>query len=370
MNVECIVPPYILTAIATRGSELQKKWALRALARTEEFRMQRRALAESPPAYSPVESLALQAVSLFGFLLSGMVVAPPGKHRVVYDAQNTTNLPGVKAREESAPPTGDLAVDEAYDYLGATYDLYHDIYGRNSIDDNGMPLAATVHYDEVYENAFWNGQQMVFGDGDEALPEEERVFNRFTKAVEIVGHELTHGVVQYTSQFVYWDQHGALNESFADVFGSLVKQYLRKQTAAEADWLIGEGLLTSNVNGQALRSMSAPGTAYDDPLLEGKDPQPAHMDNFADVNYDNGGVHINSGIPNHAFYVAARDIGGNAWEKAGKIWYETLLQLQPRAEFQDAAALTFQVAGNMFGNGSPEQNAVQKGWETVGIQVP
>ncbi len=369
MNLECIIPPYILTAIATRGSELQKKWAKKALARTREFRMQRRALAEFPPSYSPVESLAVQAVTLFGFMISGMVAAPPGKHRVIYNAQNTTNLPGVTAREEGDPPTNDPAVDEAYDYLGATYDLYYDIYGRNSIDDNGMSLAATVHYDEIYENAAWNGQQMIFGDGDEALPEEERIFNRFTKAVEIVGHELTHGVVQYTSRFVYWDQHGALSESFADVFGSLVKQYLRNQKAAVADWLIGEGLLTSNVNGQALRSMKAPGTAYDDPLLNGKDPQPDHMDDFAHVDYDNGGVHINSGIPNHAFYVASQEIGGNAWEKAGRIWYEALLQLQPRAEFQDTADLTFEIAGNKFGNGSAEQKAVQKGWRTVGIQV-
>jgi len=272
-------------------------------------------------------------------------------------------------RAEGDAPTGDPAVDEAYDGSGVTYDLYREVYGRNSIDGNGLRLDSTVHYQKGYDNAFWNGQQMVYGDGDEDLPEPDRLFNRFTIAIDIISHELTHGVTQYEARLIYWDQPGALNESFSDVFGSLVKQRKLGQAANEADWIIGQGLFTSNVNGQGIRSMKAPGTAYDDPVL-GKDPQPAHMKDYKNVSYDNGGVHINSGIPNHAFYVAAMEIGGNAWEKAGQIWYVTLRdKLKDRSDFQAAANLTYQTAAQLFGAGSVEQQAVRKGWFEVGITV-
>ncbi len=232
-----------------------------------------------------------------------------------------------------------------------------------------MRLDSTVHYEEGYDNAFWNGQQMVYGDGDENLPEAERLFNRFTIAIDVIGHELTHGVTQYEARLIYWEQPGALNESFSDVFGSLVKQRTLNQTSDQADWLIGQGLFTSNVNGQGIRSMKAPGTAYDDPVL-GKDPQPAHMRDYKSMAADNGGVHINSGIPNHAFYIVAREIGGYAWEKAGQIWYVTLRdKLQVTSNFQEAADLTYQVAGELFGTGSREQQAVGKGWAEAGINI-
>src|SRR5699024_6933438 len=116
---------------------------------------------------------------------------------------------------------------------------------------------------------------------------------------------------------------GALNESLSDVFGSLIKQYTLGQTAADADWLIGTGLLAPRVTGKALRSMKEPGTAYDDDVL-GKDPQPSTMDGYVNTGRDNGGVHINSGIPNRAFYLVATALGGNAWERAGQIWYDVL----------------------------------------------
>ncbi len=179
--------------------------------------------------------------------------------------------------------------------------------------------------------------------------------------------------VGYTTQFearlVYRDQSGALNESLSDVFGSLVKQRKLGHTAQQADWIIGAGLFTSNVNGQGIRSMSTPGTAYDDPVL-GKDPQPGHMNDFKNVDYDNGGVHINSGIPNHAFYIVANEIGGHAWEKAGNIWYVALRdRLRAKSDFQDAANMTYAVARQLFGAGSLEQQAVRKGWSDVGINV-
>jgi len=228
-----------------------------------------------------------------------------------------------------------------------------------------MPLNATVHFGQDYDNAFWNGQQMVFGDGDGDL------FNRFTIAIDVIGHELTHGVTEDEAQLVYFFQPGALNESVSDVFGSLVKQRMLNQTADQADWLIGAGLFTANVNGVALRSMKAPGTAYDDPVL-GKDPQPAHMNDFVYTFQDNGGVHINSGIPNHAFYLAATAIGGNTWERAGRIWYETLRdpRLQPFWGFRRFARLSITVAGRLFGDGGAEQQAVREAWRNVGIDIP
>jgi Zn-dependent metalloprotease len=347
--IQCIIPPHMSREIAERGSPTQRERALRSLAISGQFRGRREALAVVVP-----------------FIVLPLV---PEKERHVYDAEHGSSLPGRLVRSEGDLATGDPAVDEAYDGSGATYDLYRDVYGRNSIDDRGMRLDSTVHYEQGYDNAFWNGQQMVYGDGDEDLPEEERLFNRFTIALDIIAHELTHGVTQYEANLIYWGQSGALNESCSDIFGSLVKQRMLNQTADEADWLIGEGLFTPNVNGQGIRSMKAPGTAYDDPVL-GKDPQPAHMRDYKDVSYDNGGVHINSGIPNHAFYVTAREIGGYAWEKAGQIWYVALRdKLQIRSDFGDAARLTFQAAGELFGSESLQQQAVRKGWDEVGISV-
>lgn len=255
----------------------------------------------------------------------------------------------------------DTTVNEAYDGLGHVFDFYLEIYQRNSIDGNGLPLNAIVHYGQNYDNAFWDGQQMVFGDGDKT------VFNRFTVSLDVIGHELTHGVTGSEVNLTYLGQSGALNESVSDVFGSLIKQYVLKQTANEADWLIGEGLLT--FPGQALRSMKAPGTAYNNNLL-GRDPQPADMQHYLRTGQDNGGVHINSGIPNHAFFLAATAIGGNAWEKAGLIWYDTIRDknLRPTADFAAFAGRTVVNAGHRYGTNSAEQKAVGDAWEQVGVK--
>lgn len=299
-----------------------------------------------------------------------LAASPPGqKERVIYDAGSSYDLPGAVIRNEGGPVSPDVAVNEAYDGSGHTYDLYWRVFERHSIDDRGVALYSTVHYGQGYDNAFWNGRQMVYGDGDADLPENERLFNRFTICLEIIGHELTHGVTQYEADLAYRSQPGALNESFSDVLGVLVKQRVLGQTALQASWLMGEGLFTSNVNGVAIRSLKEPGTAYNDPVL-GKDPQPGHMDQYQNLPLwnDNGGVHINSGIPNHAFYFVAMDLGGQAWEKAGQIWYVTLRdRLRSTSDFQDAANKTYQVAGELYGNGSLEQQAVRNGWSKVGI---
>lgn len=348
VSIFCILPPHMLRQIAQNGTPQQRADAMQTLAADQTFRMirfqqgQAAALARHPVA------LAVEGE----------------KRRTIYDARNTQTLPGTLVRAEGSPPSNDVSVDEAYDGLGATFDFFWETYDRNSIDDEGLALNATVHFGYNYDNAFWNGEQMVFGDGDGQL------FNRFTISLDVIGHELTHGVTQDEAQLQYFGQPGALNESLSDVFGSLVKQYFLKQTADEADWLIGAGLFTSTVTGVALRSMKAPGTAYDDPVL-GKDPQPAHMRNYVRIFEDNGGVHINSGIPNHAFYLAAVAIGGYAWEKTGRIWYETLrdTRLRPNSGFRRFARLTITNAQRLYGLKSNEQKAVRGAWSQVGISI-
>jgi Zn-dependent metalloprotease len=330
----------MLKEIINRGEPEHREWALNTLEHSQKLRGQREILGEM------------------------LTVAMPAgeKRRTIYDAKSSTTLPGKLVRGEGGPASQDPEINEAYDGAGVTYDLYHDIFKRNSVDDRGLRLDSTVHYGQKYDNAFWNGQQMVYGDGDGKL------FKRFTISIDVIGHELTHGVTQYEAGLIYQGQSGALNESISDVFGSLVKQFSLKQTADKADWLIGQGLLADGVKGIALRSMKAPGTAYDDPVL-GKDIQPANMKDYKNITWDNGGVHINSGIPNHAFFVVATEIGGNAWEKAGQIWYAALHRFPNNTNFQQAAQITSQVAGEKFGVDSGEQKAVKKGWADVGIAV-
>ncbi len=350
-SIQCILPPYLLRAIATNGSPAQRARALQTLAIDNTFR-----------------ALRLSAGSMFPKTATrgpAMMMAESQRQRIIYDMKNQETLPGTVVRTEGMEePTGDAAVDEAYVGLGATYDFYLDVLGRNSIDGSGMPLHAHVHYGQGYNNAFWDGQRMVFGDGDGDL------FNRFTIDQVVIGHELTHGVTELEGPLWYFRQAGALNESLSDVFGSLVKQKFLGQTADEADWLVGAGLFTANVQGKALRSMKEPGTAFDDPVL-GKDPQPGHMRGYVRTWEDNGGVHINSGIPNRAFYLVATRLGGYAWEKAGRIWYEALREprLKPDTNFLEFARITVMAANRLYGAGGKEESIVQDAWGEVGLKV-
>ncbi|MBO9537287.1 M4 family metallopeptidase [Herbaspirillum sp.] len=279
--------------------------------------------------------------------------------RSIYDAKNGTALPGTLIRSEGKAVSGDAAADEAYDHMGTTWQMFHDVYERNSIDDAGLPLVGSVHYGKDYDNAFWNGSQMVFGDGD------GRIFKRFTIALDVIAHELAHGVTASEGGLAYQNQSGALNESLSDVFGILAKQFHLRQTADQSDWLIGAGLFLPGINARGLRSMAEPGSAYDDPVL-GKDPQPGHMRDYVDTEQDNGGVHINSGIPNHAFYLAATELGGHAWERAGRVWYDTLRhhRLRPDADFAEFAGLSMETAA---AQGKDVAAAVRSAWRGVGV---
>jgi Zn-dependent metalloprotease len=258
-------------------------------------------------------------------------------------------------RSAGDPQSGDAAVDEAADGITATLAMYADVFARASYDGNGSQTVLTVHYERDYDNAFWNGEQLVFGDGD------GKVFGRFTKPVDVLGHEFTHGVTQFTTGLTYQGQSGALNESVSDCFGMCVKQRVLGQTADQADWLVGQGIFLPGVSARALRDMAHPGTAYDDPTL-GQDPQVGDMKDYVDTTDDNGGVHINSGIPNRAFYLAATAIGGHTWEGAGQIWYAALTggQVSADTDFAGFAAATIAAAGR-------HTDDVRTAWSQVGV---
>lgn len=284
------------------------------------------------------------------------------KTRRVFDAGGRELLPGKLVLDETNPHAeADRQAREAFDSLGSTYDLFANAYLRNSIDEKGMRIEASVHYGPDYKNACWNGRQMIFGEGDGVL------FTGFT-SLDVVAHELTHGVIQFSGRLPYFGQAGAVAEHIADAFAQQVVQFNLAQTAVQADWRIGAGVLSPAVNGTALRSMINPGTAYDDPVL-GRDPQPCHMRDYVDSAEDNGGVHVNSGILNRAFAMAAIALGGYTWTCIGRIWYRVLkTSLTPATTFRSFASDTVRVAGELFGHGDV-QRTVADAWAAVGIPV-
>jgi len=285
--------------------------------------------------------------------------------RTIYDAQGKLDLPGKVVRKENGAPASDRSVNEAYDGLGLAFTFFQEVFERASIDGKGLPLEAAVHYGRQFCNAVWNGKMMVFGDGD------GEIFNRFTKVVDVLFYEYAKAIVIHETVLENWGQAGSLISSIADVLSASAKQWMNQQTVAEADWLIAPGLFAKRVKARGLRSLKAPGTAYDDERNLGKDLQIAHMDQYREMDSDNGGVHINSGIPNLAFYNVAMKIGGHAWEAPARIWYESMLdkRLLAKAEFRDFARLTLANSSRLYGSSSAETSAVKEGWEAVGIRV-
>ena len=327
----CFVPPYLLAELARRGT-LDAGYVdacLRVDRTLRERRLPGRAGGTGPRA--------------------------DAARWTVHTADGSERLPGEPVRREGRPASGDAAVDEAASGITATLDLFLDAYGRDSYDGRGAALLLTVHYGRNYANAFWDGTHLVFGDGD------GKVFRRFTRAVDVLAHEFTHAVTERTAGLVYQGQPGALNESVSDVFASCLKQRLLGQDAASADWLVGAEIFAEGIAARGLRDMQHPGTAYDDPRL-GKDPQPAHLDDYVETTDDNGGVHLNSGIPNRAFVLAAQAIGGDAATGAGRVWYAALTSagLPADADFATFAAATVAAAGE-------HADAVRAAWGQVGV---
>jgi Zn-dependent metalloprotease len=343
-GLSCITPPHILRKLLGSKDEEIRNAAMKTLLTTARLGGERAARA----------SLVAAA-------------APAAGRRTIFDCRHSTILhQAVLARSEDGTESTDTSVNRAFDGFGATRQFYLDVLGRNSIDGRGMRLEGYVHRGTKYNNAFWDGQEMVFGDGD------GRVFTDFTGSLDVIGHELTHGVTEFTAGLEYHNQSGALNESLSDVFGSLVKQWKLGQTADQADWLVGVEVFTPMIEADALRSLKEPGTAYDNALL-GKDPQPGHMKDYVELpdtdDGDNGGVHVNSGIPNKAFYLTAVGIGGEAWKAPGHIWYESLRASTPTTDFEQFANTTYLKAAELYGVGGTEQQKVADAWREVGIPI-
>ena len=337
----CIVPPGLLERLARAGDEETRNAALDTLAVDRRFRLGR----------------AEAAGRTGGFLARPVTFARVGgrPNITIYDQQHSqSQTPGVVARSEGQPPVPDEVVNQAYDGLGATYDFYWSIFQRDSLDGQGLPLLGCVHYGTRYDNAFYDGAgHMFFGDGD------GRLLIQTTAGIDVIGHELTHGVTQHEANLTYSGQSGALNESISDVFGIQVKQRALNQDVTQSDWLIGADIAGPELR-PALRSMKAPGTANP------HDDQPADMDHYV----LGGDVHTNSGIPNRAFCEVATTLGGHAWDAAGPIWYATLCDpgLRPAASFAQFARLTLKHAQRDYGPESKEANAVRAGWDAVKVR--
>ncbi len=351
--LHCIIPPFMLERLAESGYADQADLAgLAGLAEKARVSMLR-----------SIETRAVRESTRVAGRLPVSESPDGGKHRMVYDAHGSFDLPGTLVRSEGDAATGDMAVREAYRHTGSVWDYFKTVHDRNSLDDRGMTLKSCVHVGRNYSNAFWDGSRIGFGDGDGVL------FRRFTRSIDVVAHELAHGVIAFSSDLRYYGESGALNEHFGDVFGVLVRQWKRRQDARGGDWTIGGELLVQASTRRALRDLAAPGTAYrDDPFL-GDDPQPAHWDDRYRGDSDHGGVHINSGIPNHAFYRASFELGGNAWERLGDVWYQALQLLEPDSRFQDCAEITEREATGQFGVRSREVHCIRRGWRAVGILV-
>ncbi|OTA19348.1 zinc metalloproteinase aureolysin [Xenorhabdus beddingii] len=343
LNKSGIISPYLLEYVVKICGQSDKAYILKTLDHVYNLMYNSAEMDITTPQYQPGHYNKLS--------------------RKIYDAKHDDQYPGnTLILDEKIIISSDISANDAYNHIGKIYEFYKKIFGRNSIDNQGLNLVATVHYQKNYMNAFWDNNQMVFGDGYAPY------FNRFTSCIDITAHELTHGVTESEANLDYAYQSGALNESISDVFGIMVKQYANNQQASESDWLIGQGIFGSALNPDndpniALRSFKNPGNANP------KDNQIGHMKQYQDLSVrdDHGGVHKYSGIPNKAFYLLAIELGGYSWEQAGKIWYATLLdkRLSHKASFDDFATLSVDNAEKLFGK--KISAIVAHSWKQVGI---
>ena len=342
-HLHCIIPPYVMERLSESANPRLRKLAIQAIEAGAQARTTREIFSQIP-------------------LAASIIASSTKKSRVVFDlrGQAQSALPGKLVREEGDPPSKDPAVNEAYDFSGTTYDFYFKLFKRRSLDNKGMSIVSSVHLLNKFNNAFWNGQQMAYGDGDGEL------FLRFTKSLDVVGHELTHGVVANECNLRYQGQSGALNEHFADTFGIMVKQWKLKQSVLKADWLVGSELMAPQSGVKSIRTFTQDKAFENNPDI-GSDMQPKQMRDLYTGSSDNGGVHINSGIPNHAFYLFARAIGGNSWDSAGAIWYETMRKLSSDSVFTDMVATTEMIAVKNHGNQSTQHKALMAAWRAVGL---
>jgi Zn-dependent metalloprotease len=272
----------------------------------------------------------------------------------VYDCKHTQHLPGVPVPNPGN--SSDTTAKRAFDETTNVAKFYKEVFNRNSIDNHGMTMMSTIHYGNKYDNAMWNGTQMVYGDGDNSL------FVDFTSGNDVIGHELTHGVTQYSLQLDYEDDAGGLNESVSDCFGSMFRQWEAKQDVKTADWLIGHDIMgpTAKAKGfTCLRDMAAPDAKH---CLA---PQPTQYSQIT----PGMDPHYSSGPPNLAFCTACKTLGGTSWEYIGQVWYRSLTGFgpTPTMRMKDFANRTRQVAQSMYSSNAAVGAAVDKGWKQVGL---
>lgn len=272
----------------------------------------------------------------------------------VYDCKGTQTLPGLPV---PAPKSAkDATAKRAFVETTAVAKFYKTVFGRNSIDDAGMTMMSSVHFGKDYNNAMWNGNQMIYGDGDGKL------FVDFTKGNDVIGHELTHGVTQHSLQLGYSGDAGGLNESVSDCFGSMFRQWQAGQAVDKADWLIGAdiiGPLAAAKGYTCLRNMVNPA---DKGALA---PQPKKYSQIT----PGMDPHYSSGPPNLAFATACTILGGKSWERIGQLWYTALTTsgANPTMTMPQFAARTRQLAVQMYPNQSAVGTAVDAGWKKVGL---
>jgi Zn-dependent metalloprotease len=285
-------------------------------------------------------------------LAAGAAAPPPTV--AVYDSNNTQTLPGAEISDPEG--SSDPTAPNVFDQTTKVAQFYSQVFNRNSVDGMGMTLLSSIHYGVKYNNAFWNGMQMTYGDGDGAI------FMDFSRGNDVIGHELTHGVTQHSLQLIYANQPGGLNESISDCFGSMFRQWSANQNVNDADWLIGSDIMgpTARQRGfTCLRDMSDPAASH---CLS---PQPTNFSQYQ----DGMDPHESSGIPNLAFYTTATAIGGNSWEKAGQIWYNALTGSgpNPNMKMKAFANSTRALAAQLYPDDTSVAGAVNAGWKAVGL---
>jgi Zn-dependent metalloprotease len=294
------------------------------------------------------------AKSILPTAVTAVAPAAPPPAILVDDCANGTTLPGTPVPNPGA--SSDPTAKRTFVETKALAKFYKTKFGRNSVNNAGMKLLSSIHFSVNYNNAFWNGNQMTYGDGD------GNIFLDFTKSNDVIGHELTHGVTQYSADFNYANQPGGLNESMSDVFGSMFRQWRANQTVSQADWLIGKEIMGPGAIARGftcLRDMSNPAAAH---CLA---PQKTKFSQY----HDGMDPHYSSGIPNFAFYKAAMAIGGKSWVKAGKIWYQALTGFPPSPNMKMSAfaSRTRALAGSLFPTQPAVKTAVDHAWTAVGL---
>jgi Zn-dependent metalloprotease len=271
----------------------------------------------------------------------------------IYDCQHQHTLPGTPV-PNPARSTDPTAV-QCFNKTKAVAKFYKDVFGRNSIDSAGMTLISSIHYGDKWNNAMWDGVQMVYGDGD------GEIFIDFTNGGDVICHELTHGVTQYTLQLVYFGDAGGLNESMSDCFGSMFRQWRANQDVNQADWFIGHNILGPAATRRGLtclRNMAKPDDSH---CLA---PQPTKYSQVT----PNMDPHYSSGPPNLAFYLACKSVGGKSWETVGQIWYSAITGgASPNMTMKEFADRTRKFANEKYSNRPAVVTAVDNAWKQVGL---